>query len=90
MKKISALAALTMAALVLATPAHADNGNRGRINIAGYRGLSTAYLCQEALSLVPFAAPWTGPALYDACNDRDHNDVDDMRAQPAEAALPRR
>ncbi|MFI7414796.1 hypothetical protein ACIBU0_39790 [Streptomyces sp. NPDC049627] len=86
MKKISALAALTMAALVLATPAHADNGNRGRINIAGYRGLSTAYLCREALSLVPVAAPWTGPALDDACNDRDHDHSDDLRAQPAQAS----
>jgi hypothetical protein len=69
MKKISALAALTMAALVLSAPAHADNGDRGRINIAGY---SEASLCREALAIVPFALPLTGPAVDDACYDRDH------------------
>ncbi|MFE0252545.1 hypothetical protein [Streptomyces sp. NPDC059010] len=71
MKKISALAALTMAALVLAAPAHADGRDRGRINIAGY---STGDLCREALSVVPFAVPLTGPAVNDACYDRDHDD----------------
>lgn len=74
MKKISALAAFTMAALALAGPAHADDGDRGRINIAGY---SSANLCRQALALVPWAAPWTGPALDDACHNRDH--VDDTR-----------
>ncbi|MCL8012858.1 hypothetical protein [Streptomyces sp. AS02] len=69
MKKISALAALTMAALVLATPAHADDGDRGRISIAGY---SSAGLCRQALALVPWAVPGTGPAVDDACYDRDH------------------
>ncbi|QOV38186.1 hypothetical protein IM697_07285 [Streptomyces ferrugineus] len=69
MKKISALAAFTMAALVLAAPAHADDGDRRRINIAGY---STANLCREALALVPLAAPWTGTAVDEACYDRDH------------------
>ncbi|MFG1671797.1 hypothetical protein [Streptomyces sp. Y7] len=78
MKKISALAALTMAALVLAAPAHADDGDRGRINIAGY---SSAGLCKEALALVPWALPVTGPAVTDACNDRDH--ADDTRDQVA-------
>jgi len=75
MKKISALAALTMAALVLATPAHADDGgrDRGRLNIAGY---SSGDLCRGALALVPFAAPWTGPAVNDACYDRDHNTLE--------------
>ncbi|KUL44685.1 hypothetical protein [Streptomyces regalis] len=77
MKKISALAALTMAGLLLATPAHADDGNRGRINIAGYRDFSTANLCRQAVALVPVAAPWTGAALYDACNNRDHDDMRD-------------
>ncbi|WP_128428638.1 hypothetical protein [Streptomyces cyaneus] len=77
MKKISALAAFTMAALVLAGPAHADDGDRGRINIAGHRDLSTAYLCRQALALVPVAVPWTGPALDDACYNRDH--IDDTR-----------
>ncbi|MGN9756417.1 hypothetical protein [Streptomyces sp. SD31] len=69
MKKISALAALTMAGLLLATPAHADDGNRGRINIAGY---STGHLCRQALAFIPAAVPWTGPAVDDACYDRDH------------------
>ncbi len=81
MKKTSALAALTMAGLVLATPAHADDhggrGDRGRINIAGYRDFSTAGLCRQALALVPVAAPWTGPEVDDACNNRDHDDMRD-------------
>ncbi|MET9829253.1 hypothetical protein ABZ078_08065 [Streptomyces sp. NPDC006385] len=81
MKKISALAALTMAAFVLAGPAHADEHDhdreRGRITIAGYRDFSTASLCRQALALVPVAAPWTGPALDDACYNRDH--IDDTR-----------
>ncbi|ELS53392.1 hypothetical protein [Streptomyces viridochromogenes] len=77
MKKISALAAFTMAALVLATPAHADDGNRGRIVIAGYRDFSTANICRQAVGLVPMVTPWTGAALNDACNNRDHSDDSD-------------
>ncbi|MEY9991531.1 hypothetical protein ABIE67_003563 [Streptomyces sp. V4I8] len=71
MKKISALAACTMAALVLAAPApaHADDGDRGRITIAGH---SAPNLCRAALALVPWAVPVTGPAVDDACYDRDH------------------
>ncbi|KMS71435.1 hypothetical protein ACM01_27150 [Streptomyces viridochromogenes] len=71
MKKISALAAFTMAALVLAAPAQADDGDRGRINIAGY---TSAGLCRQALAVVPWAVPWTGPAVDDACYNRDHVD----------------
>ncbi|WP_328427505.1 hypothetical protein [Streptomyces sp. NBC_00443] len=84
MKKIGALAALTMAALVLAAPAHADDGDRGRITIAGY---SAGNLCREALALVPLAAPWTGAAVDDACANRDH--VDDTRDEGAEPAVKR-
>ncbi|GHG94350.1 hypothetical protein [Streptomyces lanatus] len=69
MKKISALAALTMAALALAGPAHADDHDRGRITIAGY---SSGSLCKEALAIVPWAVPLTGQAVDDACYDRDH------------------
>lgn len=77
MKKISALAALTMAGVALATPAHADtdgdghHGNHGRINVAG-RPLTADGLCKQALGLVPFAAPWTGSSVDDACSNRDH------------------
>jgi hypothetical protein len=74
MKKISALAALTVAGLTLATPAHADN--HGRINVAG-RPITAASLCKQALALVPFAAPWTGDSVDDACNNRDHTDRSD-------------
>ncbi|MFI5549852.1 hypothetical protein [Streptomyces sp. NPDC051738] len=69
MKKISALAALTMAVLAVAAPAHADDGDRGRINIAGH---SAPNLCRAALALVPWAVPMTGPSVDDACNNRDH------------------
>jgi hypothetical protein len=74
MKKISAIAALTMAGLALATPAHADNdSDLGRgINVAGHQSLTTANLCKQAFALVPVAAPWTGDAVNDACNNRDH------------------
>src|SRR5262249_11023955 len=72
MKKISALAALTVTGLALATPAHADNaGDHGHINVTG-RNLSAAGLCKQALGLVPLAAPWTDEAVDDACNNRDH------------------
>ncbi|AOR34719.1 hypothetical protein BFF78_30000 [Streptomyces fodineus] len=72
MKKITALAALTAAGLTLAAPAHAEgHGSRGRINIAG-RTLTGNKLCEQALGLVPLAAPWTGQSVYDACNDRAH------------------
>jgi hypothetical protein len=73
MKKISALVAFTAAGLMLATPAHADDTDPSRINIAGYRNLTTANLCKQALALVPVAAPWTGE-VDAACNDRDHVD----------------
>ncbi|MGV4984984.1 hypothetical protein ACVB8X_38930 [Streptomyces sp. NRAIS4] len=74
MKKITALAALTAAGLALAAPAHADgHGSRSRINIAG-RTLNGNKLCEQALGLVPLAAPWTGQSVYDACNGRDHAD----------------
>ncbi|MGW3358076.1 hypothetical protein ACWDFL_22010 [Streptomyces bungoensis] len=72
MKKITALAALTLTGLALATPAHAGNGGHpGGINVND-RSLSTANLCERALALVPVAAPWTGDAVDDACNDREH------------------
>ena len=74
MKKIGALAALTMVGLTLATPAHADDGDHGRINVGG-RTLSTNNLCKEALALVPVAAPWSAQSVDDACNDRDHSQI---------------
>lgn len=74
MKKTTALAALTVAGLALAAPAHADN-NHGRINVAGY---SSAALCKQALALVPLTAPWTGQSVDDACDNREH--VHDARS----------
>ncbi|MQY32940.1 hypothetical protein SRB17_09000 [Streptomyces sp. RB17] len=71
MKKITALAALTVTGLALAAPAHADDGTHGRINIAG-RPLTPNKLCETALGLVPLTAPWTGSSVYDACNNRKH------------------
>ncbi|MEU9985523.1 hypothetical protein ACFZCP_41300 [Streptomyces sp. NPDC007971] len=73
MKKTSALAALTLTGLALATPAHADSGGDpvGHINVAG-RHVTGAYLCREALAIVPMAAPWTGDSVDDACNNRPH------------------
>lgn len=76
MKKISALAALTMTGLALAAPAHADNdstvgpGTKGAIHT--HRNPLATNLCKQALALVPVAAPWTGEEVDDACNNRDH------------------
>ncbi|KUN05418.1 hypothetical protein AQI95_15915 [Streptomyces yokosukanensis] len=77
MKKITALATLTAAGLALAGPAHAHDGDHGRINIAG-RTLSGNKICQQALGLVPFVVPETGQSVYDACNNAEHGG----RAQP--------
>ncbi|WP_151484804.1 hypothetical protein [Streptomyces albicerus] len=76
MKKTSALAALTLAGLALATPAHADNdSNAGRAtNLTTHRNALATNLCKEALALVPVAAPWTGQEVDDACNNRDHKE----------------
>ncbi|GHI08209.1 hypothetical protein AQI88_06260 [Streptomyces cellostaticus] len=73
MKKISALAALTMAGLALATPAHADNGRDplGHFRVAG-ANFTGATLCKGAFALVPVAAPWTGNSMNDACDNRPH------------------
>ncbi|WP_030935017.1 hypothetical protein [Streptomyces sp. NRRL S-646] len=77
MKKISALAALTMTGLALAAPAHADNGNHsgGHINTVSHRSPLATGLCKEALALVPIFATGTDQALDDACNNRDHDDL---------------
>ncbi|MGW3121858.1 hypothetical protein ACWDBW_32750 [Streptomyces sp. NPDC001107] len=76
MKKISALAVLTMTGLALATPAHADNDNNphGRINTVSHRSPLATGLCKEALALVPVFAPVSDQALDDACNNREHTD----------------
>lgn len=76
MKKISALAALTMAGLAIATPAHADNdSNVGRgTKATTHQNPLAASLCKQALALVPVAAAWTGTELEDACNNRDHKE----------------
>lgn len=77
MKKISALAALTMTGLALATPAHADNGNNpgGRIYTVSHQSPLSNALCKEALALVPVVAPVSDQSLDDACSNRDHADL---------------
>ena len=76
MKKISALAALAIVGLALATPAHADDNNNvsGPIVLTPHQNPFGADLCSGALALVPWAAPWAGTALNDACNNREHVD----------------
>ena len=76
MKKISVLAAVTMTALALATPAHADNGNTpgGRIYTVSHQSPLANGLCREALALVPVFAPGTDQAVDDACSNREHAD----------------
>ncbi|MFF4503302.1 hypothetical protein [Streptomyces sp. NPDC001401] len=74
MKKISALAALTMTGLALATPAHADNDNPGPRVYSSHHSPFSSALCREALALVPVFAPVSDQALEDACNNREHAD----------------
>ncbi|MFE9450877.1 hypothetical protein [Streptomyces sp. NPDC006739] len=79
MKKITALAALTLAALALGTPAHAeDNGGLGgtgtRTGTTSHRNSLSDNVCKEALAVVPFALPWTGDAMTEACNNQEHLD----------------
>ncbi|GHI03988.1 hypothetical protein AQI88_08065 [Streptomyces cellostaticus] len=77
MKKISALAVLTVAGLALATPAHADNDGEfgGHIKTASHRNGLATDLCKGALLLVPVTAPWSGESVDNACNNRDHTDL---------------
>ncbi|MEV8015016.1 hypothetical protein AB0O76_01375 [Streptomyces sp. NPDC086554] len=55
MKKITAIAVLSVAALALASPAHADNGdNFGRgVNPANIWNLTAAAVCLQEVGIVP-------------------------------------
>jgi|tagenome__1003787_1003787.scaffolds.fasta_scaffold20391101_2 hypothetical protein len=76
MNKISALAALTLTGLALATPAHADgtdpgNGGDGHVTLVSHRNPFAAGVCKQALGLIPLAAGWPDE-VDDACNNREH------------------
>ncbi|MFG2878516.1 hypothetical protein ACGFYU_26525 [Streptomyces sp. NPDC048337] len=62
MKKIMSAAALTAAALALATPAHADTDSNvgGGVNAAGNWNFSAAAVCFQELAMVPVTGAWTG------------------------------
>ncbi|MEV5876663.1 hypothetical protein AB0L75_20995 [Streptomyces sp. NPDC052101] len=87
MKKITALAALTAAGVALAAPAHAHDGDHGRINVAG-RTLSGEKICEQALGLVPFAVPWSGQSVYDACSNQGHVSTPGHVGQDARSRQP--
>jgi hypothetical protein len=62
MKKIIALAAITLAALTLASPAQADNDSNvgSGVNAANNWNFTAAAVCIQELAVVPVLADWTG------------------------------
>lgn len=62
MKKITAIAVLSIAALAFASPAHADNGdNFGRgVNPANIWNFTAAAVCLQEVAVVPVLGNWVG------------------------------
>ncbi|WP_329379667.1 hypothetical protein OG625_13390 [Streptomyces sp. NBC_01351] len=64
MKKIISAAALAVAALSLAAPAHADDGNDSNfgsgVNAANNWNFTAADVCVQELAVVPALSDWTG------------------------------
>ncbi|WP_030764799.1 MULTISPECIES: hypothetical protein [unclassified Streptomyces] len=62
MKKIISAAALTMAALALATPAQADNDSNfgGGVNAADNWNFTAAAVCLQEVAVVPVLGDWVG------------------------------
>ncbi|WBO63417.1 hypothetical protein [Streptomyces camelliae] len=64
MKKIISIAAVALAAIGLATPAFADDGNDGDfgsgVNAANNWNFTAADACLQELAVVPALGDWTG------------------------------
>jgi hypothetical protein len=70
MKKISAIAALTLACAALASPAHADGGDNydQGISAANNWNFTTAAVCFQELAVVPAGGDWVGDTVNNCLN----------------------
>ncbi|MGY4389822.1 hypothetical protein ACVWXB_003121 [Streptomyces sp. TE12347] len=77
MKKIVSAAALTVAALALATPAHADNDSNfgGGVNAANNWNFTAAAVCLQEVAVVPVLGDWVGDHANNCSNGNviDHS-----------------
>ncbi|UUU40187.1 hypothetical protein [Streptomyces sp. NBC_00162] len=77
MKKIMAAAALTVAALSLAVPAHADNDSNfgGGVNAANNWNFTAAAVCLQEVAVVPVLGDWVGDHANNCSNGNviDHS-----------------
>ncbi|WP_329107665.1 hypothetical protein [Streptomyces sp. NBC_01439] len=77
MKKIISAAALAVAALALATPAHADDDSNfgGGVNAANNWNFTAAAVCLQEVAVVPVAGDWVGDHTNNCSNGNviDHS-----------------
>ncbi|MCX4776145.1 hypothetical protein [Streptomyces sp. NBC_01264] len=77
MKKIITAAALVLASVGLAAPAHADNDSnfRGGVNAANNWNFTAAAGCLQETALVPVMGDWTGDHTNNCSNGNviDHS-----------------
>ncbi|WP_042366774.1 hypothetical protein [Streptacidiphilus neutrinimicus] len=86
MKKIIALAAITLTALTFAAPAQADNDSNfgGGVNAANNWNFTAAAVCLQEVAVVPVLGDWVG----DHVNNCSNGNVIDHTVQAVEGALP--
>ncbi|MFD7398848.1 hypothetical protein ACFV60_27890 [Streptomyces virginiae] len=76
-EKIVSAAALTVAALALATPAHADNDSNfgGGVNAANNWNFTAAAVCLQEVAVVPVLGDWVGDHANNCSNGNviDHS-----------------
>ncbi|WP_326593577.1 hypothetical protein [Streptomyces sp. NBC_01294] len=77
MQKIISAAALTVAALSLAAPAHADNDSNfgGGVNAANNWNFTAAAVCLQEVAVVPVLGDWVGDHANNCSNGNviDHS-----------------
>ncbi|MFI8927372.1 hypothetical protein ACIG3E_06810 [Streptomyces sp. NPDC053474] len=78
MKKMITGAALALAGLGLATPAHADNDSNfdGAVNAATNWNFTAAAVCLQEAAVVPVLSDWTGDHVNNCSNG---NVIDDSK-----------
>ncbi|WP_042381117.1 hypothetical protein [Streptacidiphilus melanogenes] len=86
MKKIIALAAITLTALAVASPAQADNDSNfgGGVNAANNWNLTAAAVCLQEVAVVPVLGDWVG----DHVNNCSNGNVIDHTLHAVEGVLP--
>ncbi|MEU8779316.1 hypothetical protein [Streptomyces sp. NPDC048606] len=77
MKKIITAAALVLAGVGLAAPAHADNDSNfgGGVNAANNWNFTAAAVCLQEVAVVPVLGDWTGDHVNNCSNGNviDHS-----------------